>query len=401
MTQTYLVPLSACTRFLATQLSSELSKPHMLLPKHLLKPFLTEHSSITYINRISPMNPFERKHTFPLSSTRHLERLCRRRPGAAGEAETPGTHRPPLSSVILPGSQLTPVLCPDAQTVSFVPPPEMDLLIVNPHFGQIEEYMAKIAPFYTAEDKPRLWSAISTHTLSNAPCWGVEHRGIGELKISYVPFRGTPGSSDDTPRVADLIERSPLMTDILSTPTLLPQVETYSQSNILLVEQLIVEAALNPVLYNLASKPLDSDIPQLNTSQRLNETIFNIIKEAVDVLKHHPIITSLLASSPVMNSVLSKKRLLNLVLNLIYSGSVGPHLKSNRDLVESIDIVDKKNETNAALGEDKAGHVLRIRDPAKANRFIHKQGSKLNIQTPTNREICNLIEDRYTSAQSQ
>lgn len=398
MVKTYVVPLSLTSRLLATQLLTPASKPHILLPKHLIKSFLTENSTITYRNSISSLNSFQRQHTFPLSSTKHLERISRPFDVVSSMLNSYSSSNP--ISLIIPASQINPILNPKFQETAFVPPPNSDIFIVNPYFGQIEDYISSISSNYEKTERPRIWSIISTHLLSNIPFWGVEHQSIGEMKISYVPFEANDNDLD----ISNLLLDSESLQQILNTSSLLPQLEPYFNSNMLLAEQLIVEAALSPLLLqspyankeflsisspedNIHYNIIDNDESE-ETNIKIKTTMLNIIEESIKVLKRSPIHESFLDKAPVFNSVLSRDRLFNLVLNTLYNdktiNNLQQHINSYRDLMK---IRSKIYEDDMAMDE-KFSKINRLRNPSRANKLICTQGLKYGIVTPNNKSIC-------------
>lgn len=404
----HLIPLSPTARFLATQLSSETKRPHILLPKHLLKPFLTSDSTIKYINKISPLNSFERKHKFSASSIKYLEYL----------AGTNFNDQTSTLSLIIPSSQLTPIFNTNLHDLSFKPPLNSDILVLDPHLGQVEKYMSIISKTYDSADiqsMPRFWSIISTHLLSNAPSWGVKHQSIGELKISYIPYNNLVNDKDNN--VMDIINSSTTIKEILNTPTLLPQCQSYLQTNLLLIEQMIIEAALCPLIYSDPSssfnilhsfKKLDLfniniDINRDTEKNRaIKSIVLQIVDESIKVFKKDEFIQSLFKSSPMLNSILSKERLFNLVLNVVHNDNAISNLSSNpyRHLINFEKNIRKNDLLDLDNEDDQPSQLTRLRDPAKANRFIFKLGLKTGIHTPANKFVCDLLSAQYSDDRS-
>lgn len=383
-----IVPLSPTARFLATQLSSSSFKPNILLPKHLIKPFLTSESVITYINKISSLNPFQKTHKFSSSTTKYLEYLSKKGNDIISSSSSSEI------SIILPASQLNPIL--NSDLIQFIPPPNSDIIILNPHFGQIENYIHSIEKNLSNSNPPRFWSIISTHSLLNAPNWGVEHQSIGEFKISNIPILSLNNDFNYDHNL-NIIEDSYIIKKILNTSILLPQYQSYIQSNLLLTEQLITEAALCPLLY---IENFDIDGFQYNKSISTKILISEIIDESIDILKNHPLLINLKYKTPILNSLLSKDRLYNLILNIVKNNSESFKMKkiSNLNLI--------KNSLNNLVVKDKlifkknpndieTDVVLPIRDYARANTYLYKLGLQLNIKAKSNRFVSKFLDAQF------
>lgn len=383
-----IVPLSPTARFLATQLSSRSFKPNILLPKHLIKPFLTSESLITYINKISPLNPFQKNYKFSSSTTKYLEYLSKKGNDIVSSSEI---------SIILPASQLNPILKSDL--IQFIPPPNSDIIILNPHFGQIENYIYSIKKNLSNVNPPRFWSIISTHSLFNAPNWGVEHQSIGEFKISNIPITFSDNNFNNNYNYnsnLNLIENSYIIKKILNTSILLPQYQSYIQSNLLLIEQLITEAALCPLLY---IENFDIDGFQHNKSISTKMLITEIINESISILKNHPLLININKNNPILNSLLSNDRLYNLILNIVKNNSESfkmkkiSNLNSINNSLNNLSIKDKlifKKDPN----DIETDIVLPIRDYARANNYLYKLGLQFNIKAKSNRFVSKFLDSQ-------
>lgn len=400
MSSTYIIPLSPAARFLATQLSSATSKPHIVLPPHLMKPFMTAESKITYINKISPSNQFNRTHSFPCSSLKFLERISRpvdvfSNPIATNPKPVSSTH--PISMVI-PASQITTVLDPLHQESLLTLPPNSNLVILNPYYGQIEKFMKRISSKYNIFERPKVWSAISTHHLTNSTLWSIEHRSIGELKVTLVPYEDIEQSVD----ISHIINDCKVVKDILNTPSVLPQLESYTQSNLLLIDQLITDAALSPLMLDQYKDALENDISDVEYNEDLKFLISRIIDEAVDVISYDPLFNRLLSQSPSFNSLLSSKRIFNKVMNILQNKHL-MSLHSNLDYKGDLLKMRKRNEYeyNSIMKGNKISKISRMRDPTKANRQIVKLGHQLNIKTPANYRVAHLLAPKYHDAQKE
>jgi hypothetical protein len=408
-TNTYIIPLSLTTRFLATQLSTPTSKPHILLPKPLIKSFLTENSTITYRNEISSLNPFQKKYTFQLSSTKYLERISRSFNVVSTPLKSYTSYNP--ISLIIPASQINPILNPKFQETAFCPPPNSDIFIVNPYFGQIEKYISSISSNYSISERPRIWSIISTHLLFNTPSWGVEHHSIGEIKISNVPFDlndlniSNNNNNNNNQDIIQLIKKSTTLQQILNSSTLLPQLEPYLNSTMLLAEQLIIEAAFSPLLYPTAISSIE--LLSLSTPEnefniksqlefksenenkiKLKTTILEIIQESINVLKKSPIFNKFSRETPVFNAILSQERLFNLVLNILYNNKIITNLQSHINSYKNLVKMKQRILLDSMDVEDKFFKINRLRNPSRANKFICQEGLKYNVATSTNKLIC-------------
>ena len=418
--QPWVVPLSLSARLLATQLASETLSPRILLPPHLLKSYRNNESIMSYVNKISISNPFQRKHKLQASSVKLLERL-----------------QEPLTLVI-PASQLTPILDPSPMDAreTIVPPPGSDILIVDPYFGQVEAYANRIRPYYYNEDAtvetaepPRIWSVISTHLLTNTSGWTVEHASMGELKISHVPFQFKYNHKT----IETLVKESPIIQQLLTTPLLLPQLQSQEQTSTFLAEQMIMESAMSlmthpeytplykELKYHATSSHMDThiDMEADFAGDRvilLKKTLLRIVEESIKVIRGTSLAKEMLASSPVLNAVLSRERMFNKVLNIIYSDDAVSHLMATVDphkeitkrkkILERITSRETRftrngsneddneipgNSRKADRENDKGNIPMRsihLRNPAKANRFICKEGQKLGIRTTMNQMVC-------------
>ena len=393
----HIVPLSPTARFLATQLSSESFRPNILLPKHLLKPFLTSESTITYINEISPLNSFQRKHSYPTSSTRYLETISRTSATATSQI-----------SIAIPSSQIKPIF--NSESIKFIPPPNSDIIILDPHFGQAEKYVSSVlsnfqtsaSSSYDLQSLPRFWSIISTHLLADAPSWGIKHQSVGEFIVSPIlPF------PNDSRSEIELINSSDVMKQILNTPTLSPQYETYSKTRLLLLEQLIIEAALCSIIYTDHSSQyevlrsywksrsfaLNHDIySDLADSISAKPLVLAIIGECITVLEKYEPVVELGKVTPMLKAVLSKERLFNLTLNIIQNDTSLPNLKHYKQLIS-------KSFSNYTNDDEQTTEILHFRDPARANRFIFKLGLQVGVKTPTNSSVCDSLSAQYPEIQ--
>lgn len=420
---TNILPLSTTARFLATQLSSESFKPNVILPTHLIKPFLTSESSITYINKISPSNAFQRKHSFSASSTKYLQYLSWKDNYQAPitTSATPSTSSSisPTSSspfsIIIPASQLTPIF--NFESIKFIPPPNTDIIVLDPHFGQIERYMETISSHFAnagnvneENNYPRFWSIISTHSLSYAPSWGVRHHTIGEFKISSVPFIRNTDTTGESP--IQLIENSPIMKRIMNTSTLQPQYQEYFQSNLVLLEQLIVEAALCPLIYN--SNDSFFSLGRLNSylNKDIKSIIGDVVDECITVLQHHQILKDFNQGSNsnrvILNSVLSRDRLLKIILDLAKNYNSIPNLNPHSNFLNYNLRISKKqfeadqeateNSNDIHINNDNDNGNEKVmkyyRDPVRANRFIHQLGSQHGILTLKNDFVYGLLHNQ-------
>lgn len=389
----HVVPLSPTARFLATQLSSESFRPNILLPKHLLKPFLTSESTITYINEISPLNSFQRKHTYPTSSTRYLETISRISAAATSQI-----------SIALPSSQIRPIF--NSESIKFIPPPNSDIIILDPHFGQAEKYVSSVmsnfqisaSSPYDLRSLPRFWSIVSTHLLADAPSWGIKHQSVGEFIVSPIlPF------ANDSRTEIELINSSDVMKQILNTPTLSPQYEPYLKTKLLLLEQLIIETALCSIIYTDYSSKYEvlrsysksrsfasnNDIySDVEDSVSAKSLVLNIIDECIAVLRKHEPVLELEKTTPMLTAVLSRERLFNLTLNILQNDTSLPNLKHYKQLMNE----SFSNYTNDDQQKTESPH---FRNPARANRFIFKLGLQVGVKTPSNNFVCDNLSAQY------
>lgn len=407
------IPLSPTARFLTTQLSSESFRPNILLPKHLLKPFLTSESTITYINEISPLNSFQRKHTYPTSSTKYLEYISRASASGNAFKDPSSSSSHSQLSIVLPSSQINPIL--NSESIKFVPPLNSDIVFLDPHFGQIEKYISSIASTlppshsssHTSQSLPRFWSIVSTHLLANAPSWGVRHQSVGEFIISPVSL-----NLEELRSETDLIESSEVIKKILNTPTLSPQYQPFSMTRLLLLEQLIIEAALCSVIHTeysslyealksyTTSSSIDSNYGIYSDHDRTisaKSMILRVISECIAVLKRYEPLIKIRESTPMLNAILSKERLFNLTLNIIQSDTSLTHLKNYKYLMKKIQPTDKayRNEKNSESEDDRLSEMPYPRNPARANNFIFKLGLQNGVKTPANKYVCDLLSAQY------
>lgn len=381
---TNIVPLSPTARFLATQLSSKTFHPNILLPKHLIKPFLTSESEITYVNNISSLNSFERKHKFSASSTKYLDYLSK----IGNDISSFSSNHTSTSqiSIILPSSQLNPIF--KSELIQFIPPPNSDIILLNPYFGQVEKYIESISDSLSLINPPRFWSIISTHQLTNAPNWGVKHQSIGEFKISSISSFTKNNNSD-----IDLIKNSNIIKKIFNTSTLIPQFQSNLQTNLLLVEQLIIEAALFPIIHlnKSKSKNILEDKGDNYNSIDLNfskkSLIKNIINESIIILKNHQLFNISKNDNLLINAILSEDRIYKYILNLIETNQIRKFNNSNLTNEKIIIRKDPNDEENDI--------ILPIRNESRANSFIFKLGLQYNISSPANKYVCDEFGNEY------
>ncbi|TID29180.1 hypothetical protein CANINC_002137 [Pichia inconspicua] len=389
MSTNNIIPLSAAARFLATQLSSVIARPQVVLPPHLLKPFLTAESKITYINKISPNNTFTRSHSFPCSSIKFLERASRPI-GGNSDSNLNGESTPNPFSLILPASQLTLLLDPNSQDSALLPPPNSIIVIVNPYYGQIEKFMSRFTNNYLSNERPKIWTAVCTHNLTNGPSWSVEHRSIGEVKLAHVPFEDSNPAVD----MNKMIDESNVIKDILNTPPLLPQIETYDQINQLLIDQLITEAALTPLLHH-SFKDID-----ICSDENFKDLSYKIIEEAVEAINQDKLFIKFCSKNAAFKSILSTKRLFHKTRNVLKNNDNIIRMFANLDADEDILKMRERNkhEYERMIDGDRDVKISRIRDPVKANRYIKKLGSKNGLRTPANSHVVTLLtSDYYTT----
>ena len=409
----YIIPLSATSRFLATQLSTENCIPHIILPKNNLKYFLKNGSSISYNNQISSSNYFKRTHKFPSSSFQYLQ----------NKYKVDSNNNP--ISIFIPSSQLNKFSISDDNNI-FIPPPNSDIFIINPYFGQIENYQQKLSKYYNnkidsihSKSKPRFWSLISNHLVTNGTFWDINHKGIGELKITYIPFNYIEASSNE------IINSSQIIKQIFQTPTLLPIIYSYSNINLLLIEQMIIQSSISlinhieflPIYQNLKNNSSLSSENEIDIyfdkRIKLKKLIYDLINESVKVLKEHPIVKHYIKLTPTYLATLSEERLFNIVLNLIYSDKVVSSISNNINPLNEIikrkkfvklnlkenEKLNKKNESlvdkynnNNNNNKSEYDNIIHLRDFAKFNRHISKLGSTFGIKTPKNKLVCRLLD---------
>lgn len=386
MSKTYLIPLSLPARFLATQLSSVASKPRVVLPPHLMKAFLTAESRITYINKISPNNLFECSHLFSCSSFKFFEKIFR----PVGVPIDSGLNNNSIAtpiSLITPASQLNLLLDPDSCDSAILPPPKSTIIVVNPYYGQVEKFMSRISFNYQINERPRVWVVVCTHQLTNGPLWSVEHRSIGEMKIAYVPYE----SSNLDLNMDRIINDSKVIKDILNTHTLLPQVETYDQINQLLIDQLILEAALAPIIYSFYE---DVD-GLLNDSVKALSN--RIIEEAVEVISHDNLFINLSFKSAAFGAGLSTRRFLKKTESILQNNNDIIQMYANQNTNEETLKMRKKNkqEYGRINRGEKNVKISRMRDPAKANRYLKNLGFQNGLKTPANSQVLTLLTPDY------
>lgn len=434
--------MSPTARFLATQLSTENFKPHIVLPKHLLKPFLTSNSTIKYVNKISPLNSFQKSYSFPTSSTNVLNKYqnsfsnnnvknTTKHTTTTTTTTTGNTNNynnksnannNSISSIIIPSNQLTPIFNVKLENLCFSPPFNSDIIVLNPFYGQIEKYMSfvesNLITSNNFDNAPRFWSAISTHILKNGPLWDVTLESIGELKLSYIPYKNDKQNlinNNDAfynNLLNEKIRSSNIIKHFINTPSILPQFISYKQNLILLVEQLIMEAVLNPLIYSekLSSFDMldefDSSIDTntfdfsifSNNSKAISTKrfILNIVEESINVLKNDPLLFEIFNNSPVVNATLSKTRLFNEILNVIQNNILSGNIYSKftnyaYSLNSNINDISK-NSRESLSNEKELQESNHLRDPIKSNKFIINLGLKHGIPTPTNKYVCNLIK---------
>lgn len=422
MNRTYIIPLSPVARFMATQLACAGADPCIVLPQKMREVFLKSQSSITYINRISRDNLFQRRHTFPSVSVDRLVSVCRpaeavmeRTYGSTNESERVVLRMNARLSLVVPASHVKTILNPNTSECPFIPPPDSDVIILNPHFGQVEGYVRAIRELYMdGEREPRIWSAICTHRVTNAPFWGVEHRSIGELKIARVPFTVVDGGDDyqDIANVGhDEIVQSELVKNILSIPMMLPQMQSYRQQVMLTAEQTVVEAALSLATIEEYADGLAighlkvedmvdftemAEIAHLEGSSGSDSAarsmVLDIVTEATRVLKRHRLVKQISVNSPVVNAVLSKERLYNLSLNIVNDHTLLTKLNYSFDSFRHFEGELKDAYGCADTGGDTGGDVRSPPHAIHANRYICELGSLFGIPTPANRKVCDLYE---------
>ncbi|GMM28862.1 hypothetical protein DAMA08_015780 [Martiniozyma asiatica (nom. inval.)] len=302
----FIVPLSPTSRLLA--LLSK-CKWEILLPLESQRLFLQQNSSLYYSNKISGRDFSKQFHSvitspfdpqFHLSNNSHSTEFKKER-----------------HSVTVPLSGLN--------FTSIVPPPNTDVVLVDPYLYQPESFINEMVSYYKRQHAdlpldqyPKVWSVISTHLLGSQP-WGVEHWSIGELRIAQVPLplstttvtdanvSSNESTSSDGIHITPDIMRS-IIGEFVHTPELNPQFDSYFTHQMIMVEQMVLRAGLLP--FTLPKDIVENILAKIGMSKlELARAIVNdttLLLQRNKKWQNYP-------TSPVVNALFNPFRLKDLL----------------------------------------------------------------------------------------
>lgn len=359
----YVLGTNAHARFLASQFAARSDKSmrlKFLFPTDtIIKSYMLAGSKVTYNNEMDPYNP--------VRATYHIPGVMKPKPDS-GQMRTlgrPAVLNRYIDYLVVTDSRLQRATA--LKSYKEYIDSNTHILFVNPLLDTTSRVLTDLYGTDIAS-YPKMWQALSGHTLENGRNMDVKHLDSGPFRVSSCPRPHEPFMNfidNQTKLFPNDCDLPHFMRKLLELPMLCGIYMPFKEAYLAQVEKLIIGSATSSItLQDRAHSSHSSDATRRITS--------SVVDECVNVATRLSKIKALKRTDNTVNAILDRERLIDVALQRLQDA---PPLKnlSNRSLLEG----------DLDLAAPKA-------DPRSTNGYIAMLGRRLNVPTPTNQMLVDL-----------